>query len=143
MEEDQPTRRMTIIVDTPTFTRRVDHDHFAPGEQVLIILGAKDGALTGDVFDVVAPSWHQATDVDGWRVRDPRGGTVSYFTAAPKYLIHTGVDCSPCVDYLRQLERWVLPHLTGEPGQRDTNSYRIVDGELVHIADAITADEAW
>lgn len=126
-----------IIMDTPTYVRRVARDHFAPGERVLIILGSQDGALTGDQFTVVAPSQHRATGSEGWRLRDDNGGEQSYLTAAPKYLIHLDRHCPACVGFFKELQRWVLPALPRR-GYALTNSYAVTDdAEIVHIADEV------
>ncbi len=129
----------TIVMDTSTYFRSVAHDHFSPGERVLIIRGSQDGHLTGASFTIVAPSWHQVTDTEGWRLRDHCGGETSYVTAAPKYLIHLDRDCTRCVGFFNQLKRWVLPALPRH-GQGETNSYTLTDAaEIVHIADELAA----
>lgn len=125
-------------MDTPTYLRDVEHDHFRPGESVLIITGSQNGSLTGTQFTVVTPSWHASTGRDGWRLRDAHGGDISFVTAAPKYLIHIEQDCTLCVDFFGQLNRWVLPVLPRE-GVGHTNSYSLADGEILHIADEISA----
>lgn len=130
--------RMTVVMDTPTYLRDVEHDHFRPGESVLIITGSQNGSLTGIQFTIVASSWHATTGTNGWRLRNKNGGELSFVTAAPKYLIHTDQHCAYCVEFLGQLNRWILPVLPRN-GVGYTNSYSLADGELLHIADEISA----
>lgn len=102
---------ITIVIDTPTYCRTVPAGHFAPGDQVLIVLGSQGSSLIGDRFTIVAPYHHQITDIPGWRLRDDDGGELSFLTASPKYLIHLDRDCPVCARFFRQLKRWLLPAL--------------------------------
>ncbi|MFD5320032.1 hypothetical protein [Streptomyces sp. NPDC127098] len=133
------SRSQIVVVDTLTYERSVPHEHFTSGERVLIIYGSFDGGLTGDRFTVVAPSWHEITGADGWRLRDDNGGEHSFITAAPKYLIHIEQNCVDCVTFFKDLQKWLLPVLPSR-GLGETHSYtQTSDGQLVHIADEIVA----
>ena len=135
-------RPLTIVMDTVTLWREVAHGHFAPGDAVLVVRGSLDGSLTGDRFTVVASSWHRATGVNGWRLRDASGGEQSFVTAAPKYLIHIGRPCGECVDFFNALKEWVLPVLP-EHGAGETHSFTLTrDAELVHVADEVLSPDS-
>ncbi|WP_058042199.1 hypothetical protein [Streptomyces roseifaciens] len=97
--------------DTVTPNRQVRHDHFAPGDRVVVIRGSLDGDLHGDDLTVVAPSWHTPTGQDGWRTRNPNGGTHTFTTAHPRYLIHVEQHCPDCVAFFRALAAELLPQL--------------------------------
>ncbi|WP_234106838.1 hypothetical protein [Streptomyces venezuelae] len=115
------------------------HAHFAPGDQIVVIKGVADGELWGESMTVVAPSWHTPTDEDGWRVRNPLGGSQSFITAHPRYLVHLSKRCPDCLIYLRALEDFLLPKVVGAQ-EVDLGWYRVTNlGQLVHAADAKAA----
>ncbi|MFD6245328.1 hypothetical protein [Streptomyces roseolus] len=135
----EPTRPAFAPADTITADRDITHAHFAAGDQVVVIKGIADGELWGDAMTVVAPSWHTATDEDGWRVRNPLGGAQSFITAHPRYLVHLSKRCPDCLIYLRALEDYLLPKIVGTE-QVDLGWYRVTDrGQLVHASDTKAA----
>ncbi|MFG3037115.1 hypothetical protein ACGFYZ_09450 [Streptomyces sp. NPDC048330] len=131
----EPTRPVFAPVDTITSDRDITHAHFAPGDQIVVIKGVADGELWGESMTVVAPSWHTPTDEDGWRVRNPLGGSQSFITAHPRYLVHLSKRCPDCLIYLRALEDFLLPKVVGTQ-EVDLGWYRVTDlGQLVHATD--------
>lgn len=121
--------------DTVTPSRQVRHDHFAPGDRVVVIRGSLDGDLHGDDLTVVAPSWHTPTGQDGWRTRNPQGSTHTFTTAHPRYLIHVEQHCPDCVAFFRALAAELLPQLP-KLGCTEGDWYRFTAlDQLVHRDD--------
>ncbi|WP_406738938.1 hypothetical protein OG365_30860 [Streptomyces sp. NBC_00853] len=135
----EPTRPVFAPGDTITSDRDITHAHFAPGDQIVVIKGVADGELWGESMTVVAPSWHTPTDEDGWRVRNPLGGSQSFITAHPRHLVHLSKRCPDCLIYLRALEDFLLPKVVGTQ-EVDLGWYRVTDlGQLVHATDGKAA----
>ncbi|MFJ2739684.1 hypothetical protein ACIO3O_08445 [Streptomyces sp. NPDC087440] len=125
------------IPDPITPARDITHEHFETGDQVVVLKGAAGGELWGDAMRVVAPSWHTATDEDGWRLRDATGGAQSFITAHPRYLIHLSRRCADCLIHLRAMEDYLLPKVTTRNEFIDCEWYAITHlGQLVHVNDA-------
>ncbi|MEU1819906.1 hypothetical protein ABZ543_32710 [Streptomyces roseifaciens] len=121
--------------DTVTPAREVAHDHFAPGDRVVVVRGSLDGDLHGDDLTVVAPSWHTVTGQDGWRTRNPHGGAQTFTTAHPRYLIHIERPCPECLDFFRALAAELLPQLPSQ-GCTEGDWYTFTAlGQLVHRND--------
>jgi hypothetical protein len=134
---DAASRPPYLPADTITPERDVTHGHFRSGDQVIIVKGTAGGELWGDLMTVVTPSWHTATDEDGWRLRNPRGGTQTYLTAHPRYMIHTSRLCRDCLAHQRALEDHILPRVPGTDGPSDCRWYSVtLLNQLVHTADA-------
>ncbi|MGW4200333.1 hypothetical protein [Streptomyces sp. NPDC004726] len=137
---DPASRPPYVPADTLTPERGITHQHFRPGDQVIIVKGTAGGELWGDVMTVVTPSWHTATDEDGWRLRNPHGGTQSYLTAHPRYLVHTSRLCRDCLNHQRALEDHLLPKMPGTGGPVDCGWYTLTDlNQLIHTGDLRTA----
>ncbi|MEV3857571.1 hypothetical protein AB0J38_24990 [Streptomyces sp. NPDC050095] len=135
---NQQHRRWSAI-DTVTPNRRITHQHFAVGDTVTVIRGVADGVLCGEEMRIVAPSWHEPTKEDGWRVRNPKGGRRTYLTAHPRYLVHTAKSrrhCPDCTLYLKDLSQTVLSQLPAT-GIHEAGWYRITEppNHLLHNAD--------
>ena len=135
---NQQQRRWSTA-DTVTPHRVITHGHFAIGDTVTVLCRVDDGEVSGEVMTIVAPSWHEPTKEDGWRVRNPRGGERTYLTAHPRYLVHVTESrryCPDCSDYLSQLRRAVLSKLPAT-GVHDAGWYRITEpaNHLLHRAD--------
>lgn len=131
-----PNPRLDPIPDPLTPLRDITHQHFQPGDQVIVVKGMADGELWGDAVRVIAASWHTPTDENGWRLRNPTGGRQSYLTAHPRYLIHLRRRCPDCLIHLRALEDYLLPRYASWPGLIDCAWYTATDlGQLVHIND--------
>ncbi|WP_240796184.1 hypothetical protein [Streptomyces sp. RFCAC02] len=129
-----PTTRR-VLPDPLTPHRDITHEHFRPGEQIVVIRGVARGKLWGDAMRVVAPSWHTPTDEAGWRLRDPDGGQHSYVTAHPRYLVHVRRRCADCLIHLRALQEHLRPR-TAREAVVDAGWYaRTSLDQLVHIAD--------
>ncbi|MGW2404055.1 hypothetical protein ACWCXK_05950 [Streptomyces sp. NPDC001739] len=121
--------------DTATPQRVVTHEHFAPGDRVVVICGSADGDLAGEEMRVVAPSWHLPTGEDGWRLRNPQGGQRTFITAHPRYLIHLETLCPDCTGFLRKLAATLLPQLP-KRGVAQGGWYQLTAlDQLVHTAD--------
>ncbi|MEC3997150.1 hypothetical protein VSR01_28075 [Actinacidiphila sp. DG2A-62] len=122
--------------DALTPARLVTHEHFTPGDHVVIIKGAFRGELVGQEMTVVAPSWHTPTDEAGWRLRNPRGGEHSYVTAHPRYMIHTDRYCPDCTGFFRSLSQALLPRMPESQQTVDGGwYYQTTLDQLVHTAD--------
>ncbi|MFD4767258.1 hypothetical protein [Streptomyces niveus] len=122
--------------DPLTPVRDITHRHFQPGDQVVVLKGVAGGELWGDAMRVVAPSWHTPTDEDGWRLRDATGGTQTYVTAHPRYLVHLSRRCPDCLIHLRAMEDHLLPKHAGHDALVDCGWYTTTAlNQLVHIAD--------
>lgn len=129
------TRAAFIPADTITPERDITHEHFAPGDRIVVIKGVDDGTLWGDAMTVVTPSWHTPTDEDGWRLRDADGGARSFVTGHPRYLVHLSKNCPDCLIYQRALQDYLVPKFTGSQTV-DVGWYSITElGQLVHVAD--------
>lgn len=132
-------RPASIPADTITPHRDITHAHFAPGDRIVVIKGIADGELWGDAMTVVAPSWHTPTEEDGWRLRDPNGGALSFITGHPRYLVHLSKRCPDCLIYQRALRDFLLPKADGDE-PLDAGWYSIVDrNQLFHTADQQSA----
>ncbi|MEW1632713.1 hypothetical protein AB0469_01405 [Streptomyces sp. NPDC093801] len=128
-------RTASILADTITPHRDITHAHFAPGDRIVVIKGIADGELWGDAMTVVAPSWHTPTEEDGWRLRDPNGGALSFITGHPRYLVHLSKRCPDCLIYQRALRDFLLPKADGDE-PLDAGWYSIEDrNQLFHTAD--------
>lgn len=124
-----------VPADILTSERDITHRHFGPGDQIVVLKGVAGGELWGDAMTVVTPSWHTPTDEDGWRLRNPNGGTRTYVTGHPRYLVHLSRRCPDCLIYLRALEDYLLPKFTG-PKAVDLGWYTVTElNQLVHIND--------
>ncbi|MCY0942341.1 hypothetical protein [Streptomyces antarcticus] len=129
------TRAAFIPADVITPERDITHEHFAPGDRIVVIKGVDDGTLWGDAMTVVTPSWHTPTNEDGWRLRDADGGTRSFITGHPRYLVHLSKSCPDCLIYQRALQDYLVPKFTGSQTV-DVGWYSITElGQLVHVAD--------
>ncbi|MGY4968333.1 hypothetical protein ACWGCC_03760 [Streptomyces nigrescens] len=128
----QPTVRVT---DTVTPQRVMNHEHFAPGDRVVIICGSADGDLAGADLRIVAPSWHTPTGEDGWRLRNPQGGEHTFITGHPRYLIHIEPACPECARHLQRLSKALLPQLP-KKGVATGDWYQLTGlDQLVHTSD--------
>ncbi|NUP20704.1 MAG: hypothetical protein HOZ81_32420 [Streptomyces sp.] len=136
MSQPPPTPAFAPTPDPLTPNRNVTHQHFRAGDTVVILKGVADGELWGDSMRVVAPSWHTPTDEDGWRLRDGTGGTQSYITAHPRYLVHLSRNCPDCLIYLRAMEAALLPRYAGRNELINCGWYTTTAlNQLVHISD--------
>ncbi|MEU3599308.1 hypothetical protein ABZ714_11330 [Streptomyces sp. NPDC006798] len=132
-----PHHPLFLPADTVTPERDITHQHFRPGDQVIIVKGVAGAGLWGEAMTVVTPSWHTATDEDGWRLRNPRGGAQSYITAHPRYMTHTSRLCRDCLVHQRALEVHLLPKVSGATGPVDCGWYTLTGlNQLVHTGDA-------
>ncbi|GEC08438.1 hypothetical protein SSP24_60930 [Streptomyces spinoverrucosus] len=123
--------------DPLTPDRDITHQHFQPGDQVVVLKGVAGGDLWGDAMHVVAPSWHTPTDEDGWRLRDPDGGQQTYITAHPRYLVHLSRRCPDCIIYMRALSDYLLPKFPATEEVTDCGWYTTTGlNQLVHSSDA-------
>jgi hypothetical protein len=123
--------------DIVTPERDINHQHFRPGDQVVILKGTSGSNLWGDTYKVVTPSWHTPTDEDGWRLYDPDGGARTYVTAHPRYLVHLSRRCPDCLIYQQALRMYLLPRLAGTVGDVDCGWYSLTPlNQVVHVADA-------
>ncbi len=137
--------RMPQPPSTPVFTptpdpltpqRDITSEHFRPGDKVVVLKGAADGRLWGDPMRVVAPSWHAPTEQPGWRLRNPSGGTQSYVTAHPRYLVHLSRHCPDCLIHLRAMEDTFLPTFADSDKIVDCGWYTVnALNYLIHAAD--------
>ncbi|MFF3556147.1 hypothetical protein ACFYXL_22395 [Streptomyces tsukubensis] len=128
--------RPYVPADTVTPERDITHQHFRPGDPVIIVKGIAGGELWGEAMTVVTPSWHTPTEEDGWRLRNPRGGTQTYITAHPRYMIHTSRLCRDCLTHQRALEDHILPRITPTSGPVDGGWYSVtLLNQLVHADD--------
>ncbi|MFF6975213.1 MULTISPECIES: hypothetical protein [Streptomyces] len=133
---DPVSRPPYVPADTITPERDITHEHFRPGDQVTVVKGAAGGELWGETMTVVTPSWHTATDEDGWRLRNPRGGTRTFITAHPRYMIHTSRLCRDCLSHQRALEDRILPKIPAAGGPVDCGWYTLTElAQLVHTND--------
>ncbi|MDI3418596.1 hypothetical protein [Streptomyces luteolus] len=136
MSQPPPTTAFAPTPDPLTPDRDVTHAHFQAGDTVVVLKGVADGELWGDAMRVVALSWHTPTDEDGWRLRDATGGTQSYVTAHPRYLVHLSRRCPDCLVYLRAMEDTLLARFADQDAVIDCGWYTTTAlGQLVHIAD--------
>ncbi|MEV0577118.1 hypothetical protein [Streptomyces sp. NPDC050392] len=136
MSQPPPTSAFTSTPDPLTPDRDITHQHFQAGDIVVVIRGVAVGELWGDSMRVVAPSWHTPTDENGWRLRDSTGGTQSYVTAHPRYLVHLSRHCPDCLIYLKAMENALLPRYTGHNELVDCGWYTTTAlNQLVHVAD--------
>ncbi|MGW1224871.1 hypothetical protein [Streptomyces sp. NPDC002530] len=127
---------VTVVPEPFTATWDITHAHFQAGDTVIVLKGVAGGELWGDVMRVVAPSWHTSTDENGWRLRDATGGTQSYVTAHPRYLVHLSRRCPDCVIHVRAMEKALLARFVGRDELVDCGWYTTtVLGQLVHVAD--------
>ncbi|MFR9723989.1 hypothetical protein ACL02R_11580 [Streptomyces sp. MS19] len=125
----------TRLPDPLTPVRDITHRHFRAGDRIAIIRGTVRGQLWGDCLHVVAPSWHTPTDEDGWRLRDPDGGELSYITAHPRHLVHLDRRCADCLIHLRALAGHLLPRVPGLQAL-DAGWYSLTPlHQLVHVGD--------
>lgn len=132
----EATRPPYAPADNLTPERDITHQHFRPGDQVVVLKGAAGSELWGDTYKVVTPSWHTPTDEDGWRLYDPRGGERTYITAHPRYLVHLSRRCPDCLIYQRALATYLLPRLAETDEVVDCGWYSLTAlNQLVHIAD--------
>ncbi|MFD4829164.1 hypothetical protein ACFWPV_04795 [Streptomyces uncialis] len=122
--------------DVLTPHRDITHQHFRPGDQIVVLKGAAGGELWGASMSVVTPSWHTPTDEDGWRLRNPSGGSQTYVTAHPRYMVHLSRRCPDCLIHLRAMEHYLLPKLitVGEPVDCAWYTVTLLN-QLVHIDD--------
>ncbi|MBE1599884.1 hypothetical protein [Streptomyces stelliscabiei] len=131
------TRPPYVPGDTLTPQRDITHQHFRPGDRVVVLKGVSGDRLWGDEFKVVTPSWHTPTDEDGWRLYDPHGGQRSFVTAHPRYLVHLGRTCPDCMIYQRALGDFLLPQFGGQRQITDCGWYTFTRlNQLMHINDA-------
>uniref|UniRef100_A0AAU2K1A0 Uncharacterized protein n=1 Tax=Streptomyces sp. NBC_00049 TaxID=2903617 RepID=A0AAU2K1A0_9ACTN len=129
------TRAAFIPADAITPDRDITHEHFAPGDRIVVIKGVDDGILWGDAMTVVTPSWHTPTNEDGWRLRNPDGGARSFVTGHPRYLVHLSTRCPDCLIYQRALQDYLVPRFT-DSKPVDVGWYSITElNQLVHVAD--------
>ncbi|MGW2585821.1 hypothetical protein ACWCYZ_31630 [Streptomyces virginiae] len=129
------SRAAFIPADTITPERDITHEHFAPGDRIVVIKGVDDGILWGDAMTVVTPSWHTPTNEDGWRLRNPEGGARSFITGHPRYLVHLSAHCPDCLIYQRALQDYLVPKFPGSKPV-DVGWYSITElNQLVHVAD--------
>ncbi|MEU2305197.1 hypothetical protein [Streptomyces misionensis] len=135
--EHQPTPATAPVPDPLTPNRDITHAHFQAGDTVIVLKGVVGGELWGDAMRIVASSWHTPTDEDGWRLRDATGGTQSYVTAHPRYLVHLSRRrCPDCLIYLRAMEGALLARFAGRDELIDCGWYTTTAlGQLVHTAD--------
>ncbi|MFE4664531.1 hypothetical protein ACFRI7_11805 [Streptomyces sp. NPDC056716] len=125
-----------IPADTLTPDRDITHAHFRPGDQVIIVKGIADGDLWGEAMTVVTPSWHTPTDEDGWRLRNPNGGTQTYVTAHPRYMIHLSRRCRDCLNHQRALKDHIRPRTRGARSPVDCGWYILTAlNQLIHTHD--------
>ncbi|MEU5162293.1 hypothetical protein AB0G74_22180 [Streptomyces sp. NPDC020875] len=133
---DPFSRPPYVPADTVTPERDITHQHFRPGDQVFIVKGVAGAGLWGETMTVVTPSWHTATDADGWRLRNPRGGARTFITAHPRYMIHTSRLCRDCLSHRRALEDHILQKIPAAGGPVDCGWYTLTDlNQLVHTGD--------
>ncbi|NYV73264.1 hypothetical protein [Streptomyces sp. UH6] len=129
-----------LLIPTPdplTPARHITHQHFQPGDRVLVLRGMAQGDLWGDAMGIVAPSWHLPTQEDGWRVRNPHGGPQTYLTAHPRYLIHLRRRCPDCLIHLRAMKEYLLPRFADRTDLIDCGWYTTTGlNQLVHTDDA-------
>ncbi|WP_434595834.1 hypothetical protein [Streptomyces sp. A5-4] len=131
-----PTPVFAPTPDPLTPDRDITHAHFQAGDTVVVLKGVAGGELWGDALRVITPSWHTPTDENGWRLRDSTGGTQSYITAHPRYLVHLSRRCPDCLIHLRAMEDRLLPKHTGDNTLIDCGWYTTTAlNQLVHIAD--------
>lgn len=124
--------------DPLTPGRDLTHAHFQPGDEVVVLKGVAGQELWGESARVIAPSWHAPTDEDGWRIRNAAGGSQTYITAHPRYLVHLQRRCPDCLIYLRAMEDLLLPkYAAHRDAVIDCGWYTTTAlGQLVHIGDA-------
>ncbi|MFI1652756.1 hypothetical protein ACH4XT_38305 [Streptomyces avidinii] len=128
--------RPTVPADTLTADRDITHQHFAPGDRVVVLKGIAGDELWGDSMTVVTPSWHTPTNEDGWRLRDPNGGQHTFVTAHPRYLVHLNRRCADCLIYLRALEKLTVRKANPDSTAVDCGWYTLTAlDQLVHVAD--------
>ncbi|MET9294371.1 hypothetical protein [Streptomyces sp. NPDC003077] len=133
---DAVSRPPYVPGDILTPEREITHQHFQPGDHVIILKGVADGELWGDAMTVITPSWHTPTDEDGWRLRDPDGGERTYITAHPRYLVHLSRRCPDCLIYQRAVEQYLLPRFAGTREVIDCGWYSLTHlNQLVHVDD--------
>ncbi|MEU3402968.1 hypothetical protein ABZ766_03300 [Streptomyces sp. NPDC006670] len=131
------TRPVYLPPDPITPKRDITHQHFRPGEHVVILKGAAGGELWGDAMKVVVSSWHTPTDEDGWRLLDPNGGDRSYVTAHPRYLVHLSKRCPECLMHQKALREYLVKRLGDAEEAVDCRWYSLnTVNQLVHVADA-------
>ncbi|MFI0961421.1 hypothetical protein ACH4S8_08445 [Streptomyces sp. NPDC021080] len=136
MSQPPPTSAFAPTPDPLTPDRDITHAHFQPGDTVVVLKGISGGELWGDAMRVVAPSWHTPTDENGWRLRDATGGTQSYVTGHPRYLVHLSRRCPDCLIYLRAMEDALLLRYASRNELIDCGWYTTTAlNQLVHIAD--------
>ncbi|MFD9793343.1 hypothetical protein ACFWXK_20615 [Streptomyces sp. NPDC059070] len=134
------TRPVYLPADIHTPDRDITHQHFRPGEHVVILKGVAGGELWGDAMKVVTSSWHTPTDEDGWRLYDPNGGARSYITAHPRYLVHLSKRCPECLTHQQAMRRYLVPRIGDSVEAVDCRWYSLTAlNQLVHIADAAAA----
>ncbi|MFC0844738.1 hypothetical protein ACFH04_13620 [Streptomyces noboritoensis] len=134
------TRPVYLPADIHTPDRDITHQHFRPGEHVVVLKGVAGGELWGDAMKVVTPSWHTPTDEDGWRLFDPSGGARSYITAHPRYLVHLSKRCPECLTHQQAMRRYLVPRIDDSDEAVDCRWYSLTAlNQLVHIADAAAA----
>ncbi|MFE6780555.1 hypothetical protein [Streptomyces sp. NPDC057702] len=137
MSQPSPASAFAPTPDPLTPDRDITHAHFQAGDTVAVLKGVVGRELWGDATLVVAPSWHTPTDEDGWRLRDATGGTRSFITAHPRYLVHLSRHCPDYLIHLRAMEEALLPRFAGRDEVVDCGWYTITAlDQLVHIADA-------
>ncbi|ULR48478.1 hypothetical protein [Streptomyces deccanensis] len=136
MSQPPPTPAFAPTPDPLTPARDITHQHFQPGDTVIVLKGIVGGEMWGDAMRVVAPSWHTPTDEDGWRLRDATGGKQSYITAHPRYLVHLSRRCPDCLIHLRALENTLRARFADRGGLIDCGWYTTTAlGQLVHTSD--------
>ncbi|MEV7888447.1 hypothetical protein ACWD3I_29730 [Streptomyces sp. NPDC002817] len=134
---DAVSRPLHAPGDIVTPERDITHQHFRPGDEVVILKGISGNDLWGDSYRVVTPSWHTPTDEDGWRLYDPAGGARTYVTAHPRYLVHLSRRCPDCLIYQQALRTYLLPRLAGADGPVDCGWYALTPlNQVVHASDA-------
>jgi hypothetical protein len=133
---DAAHRPPYVPADILTPERDITHQHFRPGDQIVVLKGVVGGELWGDAMTVVTPSWHTPTDEDGWRLRNPSGGARTYLTGHSRYLVHLSRRCPDCLIYLRAMEDYLLPKFNG-PEVTDLGWYHVTElNQLLHINDS-------
>ncbi|MEU8495233.1 hypothetical protein AB0940_01025 [Streptomyces sp. NPDC006656] len=131
------TRPVYLPPDPLTPKRDITHQHFRPGEHIVILKGAAGGELWGEAMKVVVSSWHTPTDEDGWRLLDPNGGDRSYVTAHPRYLVHLSKRCPECLMHQKALREYLVKRLGEAEEAVDCRWYSLnALNQLVHVADA-------
>ncbi|MFE0772177.1 hypothetical protein [Streptomyces sp. NPDC058861] len=129
-------RPVYLPPDPLTPKRDITHQHFRPGEHVVVLKGATEGRLWGDAMKVIAPSWHTPTDENGWRLLNPNGGDRSYITAHPRYMVHLSTRCPECLVHQKTLREYLIPRVGTAEEAVDCHWYSVTAlNQLVHVDD--------